>query len=61
MAGVKRPCSEGDLESSEPASQPANELMPMFEDFRNQLDEYQERRERIIRISRDITALSKKK
>ena len=60
MAGVKRPCSEQDTGSSEPASQQANELMPMFEDFRNRLDEHQERRERVIKTSRDITALSKK-
>ncbi|KAL9630725.1 MAG: hypothetical protein Q9164_006273 [Protoblastenia rupestris] len=32
----------------------------MFEAFRNELDEHQDRRERIIKASRDITALSKK-
>ncbi len=35
-------------------------FMPMFEAFRNELDEHQDRRERIIKASRDITALSKK-
>ncbi|KAI9762492.1 MAG: hypothetical protein M1835_008029 [Candelina submexicana] len=34
--------------------------MPMFEQFRNELDEHHDRRERIIKASRDITALSKK-
>ena len=34
--------------------------MPMFETFRNELDEHHDRRERIIKASRDITALSKK-
>jgi hypothetical protein len=33
----------------------------IFENFRNELDEHHDRRERIIKVSRDITALSKKK
>ncbi|KAF6234756.1 hypothetical protein HO173_006976 [Letharia columbiana] len=32
----------------------------MFETFRTELDEHHDRRERIIKASRDITALSKK-
>jgi predicted translin family RNA/ssDNA-binding protein len=32
----------------------------IFENFRNELDEHHDRRERIIKVSRDITALSKK-
>lgn len=32
----------------------------MFETFRDELDEHHDRRERIIKASRDITALSKK-
>ena len=35
-------------------------FMPAFEFFRNELDEHHDRRERIIKASRDITALSKK-
>ncbi|MCJ1251152.1 hypothetical protein MMC30_008383 [Trapelia coarctata] len=35
-------------------------FMPMFESFRNELDEHHDRRERIIKASRDITAQSKK-
>lgn len=35
-------------------------FMPMFEVFRAELDEHHDRRERIIKASRDITALSKK-
>lgn len=35
-------------------------FMPAFEVFRNELDEHHDRRERIIKASRDITALSKK-
>ncbi|EMC94564.1 hypothetical protein BAUCODRAFT_149700 [Baudoinia panamericana UAMH 10762] len=35
-------------------------FMPMFERFRAELDEHHDRRERIIKASRDITAASKK-
>jgi hypothetical protein len=35
-------------------------VMPMFEQFRADLDEHHDRRERIIKASRDITAASKK-
>lgn len=53
MAGKKQ-----DLEGMEVAN--ASPLMPMFEAFRDELDEHHDRRERIIKASRDITALSKK-
>ena len=53
----KRPRYDNvDMETSAPISP----FMPMFEAFRNELDEHQDRRERIIKASRDITALSKK-
>ncbi len=35
-------------------------FMPMFEKFRDELDEHHDRRERIIKTSRDVTAASKK-
>jgi hypothetical protein len=35
-------------------------IQSMFENFRSELDEHHDRRERIIKASRDITALSKK-
>ena len=35
-------------------------FIPMFEAFRRELDEHHDRRERIIKASRDVTALSKK-
>lgn len=41
-------------------SSDASPFMPAFEVFRNELDEHHDRRERIIKASRDITALSKK-
>ncbi|KAA8895450.1 Translin [Sphaerosporella brunnea] len=37
-----------------------NPFMPMFLRFRGELDEHHDRRERVIKASRDITALSKK-
>ncbi|KAF2752325.1 translin associated factor X [Sporormia fimetaria CBS 119925] len=40
--------------------QPASPFMPMFEAFRTELDEHHDRRERIVKASRDITAASKK-
>lgn len=35
-------------------------ILSMFEGFRDALDQHHDRRERLIKISRDITALSKK-
>lgn len=37
-----------------------NTILPMFEQFRAELDEHHDRRERVIKASRDITAASKK-
>lgn len=37
-----------------------NDFTPVFEWFRDELDEHHDRRERIVKASRDITALSKK-
>ncbi|RPA97367.1 Translin [Choiromyces venosus 120613-1] len=37
-----------------------NPYMSMFNHFRDELDEHHDRRERVIKASRDITALSKK-
>ncbi|KAK4098683.1 Translin [Parathielavia hyrcaniae] len=37
-----------------------NAYTPMFESLRDELDEHHDRRERIVKASRDITALSKK-
>jgi predicted translin family RNA/ssDNA-binding protein len=56
MPGVKRH-HDGAEKEKEVKSSP---FMPMFEAFRNELDEHHDRRERIIKASRDITAASKK-
>jgi hypothetical protein len=56
--GVKRSHStamEADLKA---ASQ--SPFLPMFENFKAELDEHHNRRERVIKASRDITAASKK-
>ena len=55
MAGQKH-----DLEDKDMDPPNVSPFMPMFETFRNELDEHHDRRERIIKASRDITALSKK-
>ncbi|GFF37052.1 beta-mannosidase B [Aspergillus lentulus] len=68
MAGNKRSW-EGNLVSPEttqtsmaaaPIDQPSTHILSMFETFRDELDQHHDRRERVIKISRDITALSKK-
>lgn len=41
-------------------SETASPIVSIFEGFRNELDQHHDRRERIIKASRDITALSKK-
>jgi hypothetical protein len=35
-------------------------FLPMFEGFKAELDEHHDRRERVIKTSRDVTATSKK-
>jgi hypothetical protein len=39
---------------------PSNPFLPMFNYFRDELDEHHDCRERVIKASRDVTALSKK-
>jgi len=56
MAGTKHLLT---LDEVDPV-QTLSPFMPMFESFRNELDEHHDRRECIIKASRDITALSKK-
>lgn len=55
MSNVKR--SLNIMEDHEASQSP---FMPMFEVFRAELDEHHDRRERVVKASRDITALSKK-
>ncbi|PVH95873.1 Translin [Periconia macrospinosa] len=51
---------ENKAEKREKPEQATSPFMPMFENFRKELDEHHDRRERIIKASRDITAASKK-
>jgi predicted translin family RNA/ssDNA-binding protein len=39
---------------------PPSATQSIFAAFRNELDEHHDRRERVVKVSRDITALSKK-
>jgi predicted translin family RNA/ssDNA-binding protein len=46
--------------AEEKPDQSSSPFVAMFEGFRTELDEHHDRRERIIKASRDITASSKK-
>jgi len=54
--GQKRPRDE----TMDAQQTPASPFLPMFETFRQELDDHHDRRERVIKASRDITAASKK-
>ncbi|KAH2985489.1 hypothetical protein KXW58_008613 [Aspergillus fumigatus] len=41
-----------------PVDQPSTHILSMFETFRDELDQHHDRRERVIKTSRDITALT---
>ncbi|RFU24329.1 hypothetical protein B7463_g12009, partial [Scytalidium lignicola] len=64
--GIKRNFKEyqgktgGEAKMQVDQSTRVSPFMPMFEGFRAELDEHHDRRERIIKATRDITALSKK-
>jgi len=62
MPSVKRHRDGAEKEQEVAAERGVNAspFMPMFEVFRDELDEHHDRRERIIKASRDITAASKK-
>lgn len=59
--GVKRD-RDGNARAKSAGDQDAHRgrFHDMFEGFRDELDEHYDRKERIIKASRDITALSKK-
>jgi hypothetical protein len=59
MAGVKRDY-RGNKKDLPHRDAPRNEYTSMFEGFRNELDKHHDRREKIVKVSRDVTALSKK-
>lgn len=57
MAGVKRSREGVKAQGKADLDSP---YIPLFEAFRAELDEHHDRREKIIKASRDITASSKK-
>lgn len=60
MVGIKRDYT-GSKKASEPKEATArNEYTSMFETFRDELDEHHDRRQKVIKVSKDVTALSKK-
>lgn len=56
--GVKR--DHNGNARSKTADLPRGRFHDMFEGFRDELDQHHDRRERIVKASRDITAQSKK-
>jgi len=57
MSGVKRSRDGTKVQGKADADSP---YIAMFEAFRTELDEHHDRREKIIKASRDVTASSKK-
>ena len=57
MAGVKR---SRDRMEAKGRRDDTSAYIPMFENFRAELDEHHDRREKVVKASRDITASSKK-
>lgn len=58
-AGVKRD-HNGNARDKNQADAPRGRFHDMFEGFRDELDQHHDRRERIVKASRDVTAQSKK-
>ena len=57
MAGVKR---SWDGPKPEPKQDDGSPYFTMFDGFRAELDDHHDRRERVNKASKDITAMSKK-
>lgn len=57
---VQKETAVSDVEMASESSDHQPSTQSMFTFFRTELDEHHDRRERIIKASRDITALSKK-
>lgn len=58
MSGVKRDYNGN--ARAKAADAPRGRFHDMFEGFRDELDQHHDKRERIIKASRDVTAQSKK-
>lgn len=60
MAGGTKRDYDGNVRAKSVQDLPRGRFHAMFETFRDELDEHYDRRERIIKASRDVTAQSKK-
>lgn len=60
MAGKKRKPEDMAGDSAGLLEESKSPFLPVFETFRMELDEHHDRRERITKVSRDVTAQSKK-
>lgn len=60
MTGVKRDYRGNRKPAAPPKDMPRNAYTDMFEGFRDELDKHHDRRQKIIKVDRDVTALSKK-
>ena len=60
MSEVRVPTKAPRTKPHAEAAAPSSPYLPMFQGFRAELDEHHDRRERVIKASRDITASSKK-
>lgn len=60
MAGGTKRDYDGNARAKSTQDLPRGRFHAMFENFRDELDEHYDRRERIIKASRDVTAQSKK-
>ncbi|KAJ9605070.1 hypothetical protein H2200_010460 [Cladophialophora chaetospira] len=60
MAGKKRKPEDMASDAAGSSEETKSPFLPVFEHFRAELDEHHDRRERIVKVSRDVTAQSKK-
>ncbi|KID84713.1 translin-associated protein X [Metarhizium guizhouense ARSEF 977] len=58
-AGTKRD-RDGNARSRSAQDAPRTRFHSLFENFRDELDEHYDRKERVVKVSRDVTAQSKK-
>lgn len=52
--------TDTEMEDVKAETSSADAIQSLFTNFRSELDEHHDRRERVIKASRDVTAMSKK-
>ena len=60
MTGGTKRDRDGNARAKSDRELPRGRFHDMFEGFRDELDEHHDRRERLVKVSREVTALSKK-